>query len=1406
MKNSLAYITADLAGKRTFGKNNLLLFVLITALMVGLVGQPGRDARAGAVFDQTDGVFNCSAQQSEIPPSECDALTDLFRGTAGISWITNDNWLLTATPCSWYGVTCEGGLVSALALPGNNLSGDIPSGLGNLLNLKNLDLSGNKLTGSLPAGMGGISGLGTLNVAYNQLSGSIPLEMTNLAALTNLELGYNMLWASDADLLVFLSDKALGWADTQTVCPTDLQVVDNSIDHLLISWTAIPYTSDGGYYEVSWSTSLDGTYAVAGVTADKLTSEFTSANISIGDYYFRLRSFTPAHGIQLADLWSAYTAPILVQLVEPQPELGFIMPNHKGAGAAGFDLKLIGSHFTPGSKVLWNGAELTTIFISSSELSAVVPAQNLLSSGTRNISVRNPAPGGGTSGLWVFNVSPITSAWSSASPEGGMVHDIEISRANPLVIYAATDVAGVYKTIDGGQTWLAANKGIEGLGFYDIEISPINASTVIVGGATVYISIDAGVTWTYVMNSGNGEREVIKFDPTDPNIITIGTNLQLLQTSDGGQTWSDIGKYPDKHVISVEVDPKNPDIIYEVIDETEFNTLNFTYSLWKTVNGGVSWTKKEGLPISSPSTIAINPTNPLVLYAITDLNNPSQQSQISKSEDGGTTWSSITVGGRAVMPDIEINVDNPDQVFISTTGGLYISMDAGAHWNHSAYPDSCGWGCALAVRGVNAEYFFGAGFLGLFASLDQGLTWHAINSGLHAHDVRFLEYSNITHLLWAATAVGGLWKSGDYGENWVLVGEESYIHNFLMDPNDPNHLFVNNWESKDGGATWVAIGDEPIIFTVDSGVIGFHADHIWKSMDGGITVQEKSGKFPICVDSCFPNQLAADPINPDVLYAMMYQYSDPNKKYSSLYKTIDGGDSWIAIEKNIETEGYFEFAIDPSNGNTLYLTTNLALYKSSDGGGNWEKLVGISRFKSGATTALVVDPIDSQLLYVGGLGVFTSLDGGVSWVDLCEGINPGLVWAIRPIHSNTYAGIQALSINNSRLYSVAGGQVNEYVDNSAPTVKSIQLASSNPSKALIVNFKITFSEPVFRLSMVAPFADFALWTNGISGAAITSVSGSESVYNVTVLTGTGNGSIRLDIPTSATITDITNNSLVAEPYNTGPVYTMDKTAPTVKSIQLVSGNPSKALTVDFKITFSEPVKGLSNIAPFTDFALFTSGLSGAAIKSVSGTGAIYTVTVSTGTGNGSIRLDIPTGAIITDIANNALMAKPYTSGPVFRIAKTLEKNGNFEAYPSTISKIPNYWTVAGFGATDGKFVSAKEGKYAILITGSAGKTKSLTQTVTLTGKLADPFTFSYMIKSSLQPVTGTCQGQVAFYYGATLKGVKTLKCPTGSTYAWKKATLNFTAPAAYTKVVITFTYSKSSGSVWIDMLNLAKNN
>jgi hypothetical protein len=150
------------------------------------------------------------------------------------------------------------------------------------------------------------------------------------------------------------------------------------------------------------------------------------------------------------------------------------------------------------------------------------------------------------------------------------------------------------------------------------------------------------------------------------------------------------------------------------------------------------------------------------------------------------------------------------------------------------------------------------------------------------------------------------------------------------------------------------------------------------------------------------------------------------------------------------------------------------------------------------------------------------------------------------------------------------------------------------------------------------------------------------------------------------------------------------------------------------------------------------------------------------------------------------------------------KNGGFNTYSGT-SKIPKYWTMSNFSSTDGKYTSIKkEGSASVRISGAAGKTKTLTQTLSLSGAKGQPLTFSYWVKASAMPTAGSCYGQVLFYYGTSLKGTKTLRCPTGATYTWKQVKLNLTAPATYNKVLIRFTYNKASGRAWFDLASLLR--
>ncbi len=112
--------------------------------------------------------------------------------------------------------------------------------------------------------------------------------------------------------------------------------------------------------------------------------------------------------------------------------------------------------------------------------------------------------------------------------------------------------------------------------------------------------------------------------------------------------------------------------------------------------------------------------------------------------------------------------------------------------------------------------------------------------------------------------------------------------------------------------------------------------------------------------------------------------------------------------------------------------------------------------------------------------------------------------------------------------------------------------------------------------------------------------------------------------------------------------------PTVTSITRADANPTSSLSVDFTVIFSEPV----SIVDAADYVLFQSGVSGATVSGVSGSGNTYTVTVNTGTGSGIIRLDVPDTAVITDASGNPLDNLPFTSGETYTVIKSLPFKSN----------------------------------------------------------------------------------------------------------------------------------------------------
>jgi hypothetical protein len=167
-------------------------------------------------------AFACS-NVTTMPQLECEALVGLYNGTNGSNWVNKTNWLVTNTPCSWYGVTCANGQVTKLLLESNQLNGPLPPELGNLANLTVLDLSSNQLNGAIPTTLGNLSALTRLELDSNQLTGPILMQLGTLTNLERLDLHLNQLSGSIPAQLDSLS--AL----------TQLYLSDNQLSGYLLS-------------------------------------------------------------------------------------------------------------------------------------------------------------------------------------------------------------------------------------------------------------------------------------------------------------------------------------------------------------------------------------------------------------------------------------------------------------------------------------------------------------------------------------------------------------------------------------------------------------------------------------------------------------------------------------------------------------------------------------------------------------------------------------------------------------------------------------------------------------------------------------------------------------------------------------------------------------------------------------------------------------------------------------------------------------------------------------------------------------------------------------------------------------------------------------------------------------------
>ncbi len=223
------------------------------------------------------------------------------------------------------------------------------------------------------------------------------------------------------------------------------------------------------------------------------------------------------------------------------------------------------------------------------------------------------------------------------------------------------------------------------------------------------------------------------------------------------------------------------------------------------------------------------------------------------------------------------------------------------------------------------------------------------------------------------------------------------------------------------------------------------------------------------------------------------------------------------------------------------------------------------------------------------------------------------------------------------------------IDRTAPAVVSIARADPNPTDATSVRWTVTFSESVTGVAT----SNFATIASGLSGStSVTTVSGSGTTWTVTAKTGTsGSGTLQLKLSSAGSIKDAAGNALGGTMPCLGETYTIR--TPFVVSINRADPDNTSASTVHWTVTFSQSVTGVDA----TDFVLVPGGgLTGTpAITAVTGsaTGMSYAVTASTGTGPGTLGLNL----VDNDSIKNAAGIK---------LGGTGTGNGNFSGQVYTI--------------------------------------------------------------------------------------------------------------------------------------------
>jgi len=478
------------------------------------------------------------------------------------------------------------------------------------------------------------------------------------------------------------------------------------------------------------------------------------------------------------------------------------------------------------------------------------------------------------------------------------------------------------------------------------DLRQIDGQVYAASNSGVFRSADGGVSWARMSDGLPAGFPVLTVSGTEAQLFAAVDFAGVWRSRNGGAWEQTTDGIDDLRVISVAVNPENPDIL---LAGTDINGVFFSD------NGGEGWIRAGVGLLGGPHvSLAYAPNDGQRVLATNGFEG------VFESVDGGQVWESQVSSSNVTFNRIRFDPSNPDVVYVTTTLGLIRRTDPDGPF---ALVDGLGTLIVpdIAVDPADSDKLYASTVqAGMLFSENGGANWAQIPTGLpRAFVLTLAAVPGETPRVLGGLNGTGVFATVDQGLSWRLSSQGLHGAEALalaVDPQDPSNVYA----SIEGGG-------------------------LFRSDDGGANWQEaRSG-----LNTTRASSLVLDPVNPDVLYTASVNPNNPND--GSIHLSEDRGQSWAAIAID---RPFFDLAHDPSDGNTLWAGS----YGFDQFIGDLDPLIRIrERGASFFTTsgdnfelfqhniiAVEVDPNDSNSIWVVGVvfgvyDLFHSSNGGGDW-------------------------------------------------------------------------------------------------------------------------------------------------------------------------------------------------------------------------------------------------------------------------------------------------------------------------------------------------------------------------------------------------------------------------------------------